>query len=47
MREPLTGWWSTAIRHDFRRIGIDTGAYLTGKLTAACLVGSEVKFITT
>ena len=33
--------------HDFRRIGIDTGAYLTGKLTAACLVGSEVKFITT
>ena len=33
--------------HDFRRIGIDTGAYLTGKLTAACLVGSKVKFLTT
>ncbi len=33
--------------HDYRRIGIDTGAYLTGKLTAACLVGSQVSFITT
>lgn len=33
--------------HDFRRIGIDTGAYLTGKLTAACLVGSTVTFLST
>ncbi|MEO0466075.1 MAG: metallophosphoesterase family protein [Pseudomonadota bacterium] len=33
--------------HDFRRIGIDTGAYLTGKLTAACLVGTEVSFLST
>ncbi|MEL6661876.1 MAG: metallophosphoesterase family protein [Pseudomonadota bacterium] len=32
---------------DFRRIGIDTGAYLTGKLTAACLVGSSVTFLST
>ena len=32
---------------DHRRIGIDTGAYLTGKLTAACLTGSEVTFLST
>jgi len=32
---------------DHRRIGIDTGAYLTGKLTAACLVGTEVSFLST
>ncbi|WP_203290885.1 metallophosphoesterase family protein [Maricaulis parjimensis] len=30
-----------------RRIGVDTGAYLTGKLTAACLFGRDVKFIST
>ncbi|MEM9739347.1 MAG: metallophosphoesterase family protein [Pseudomonadota bacterium] len=33
--------------HDFRRIGVDTGAYLTGKLSAACLVGNRVSFLTT
>lgn len=32
---------------DFRRIGIDTGAYLSGKLTAACFMRSDVRFITT
>ncbi|MEO9971479.1 MAG: metallophosphoesterase family protein [Hyphomonadaceae bacterium] len=32
---------------DFRRIGIDTGAYLSGKLTAACFMRSDVKFIST
>jgi len=32
---------------DHRRIGIDTGAYLTGKLTAACLRGSDVTFLST
>lgn len=33
--------------HDFRRIGIDTGAYLTGKLTAVRLIGTSVSFLTT
>ena len=33
--------------HDFRRIGVDTGAYLTGKLTAVRLVGSSVAFLST
>ena len=33
--------------HDHRRIGVDTGAYLTGKLTAARLIGEEVTFFTT
>ncbi|MCI4643748.1 MAG: serine/threonine protein phosphatase, partial [Hyphomonadaceae bacterium] len=37
----------SAPHHDFRRIGIDTGAYLTGTLTAVCLVGSEVTFLST
>lgn len=32
---------------DFRRIGIDTGAYLSGKLTAACFMRSDVRFIST
>jgi len=32
---------------DYRRIGIDTGAYLSGKLTAACFMRSDVRFITT
>ena len=32
---------------DHRRIGIDTGAYLTGKLTAACLSGTNVSFLST
>ena len=33
--------------HDERRVGIDTGAYLTGHLTAACFVRDEVRFLTT
>ena len=32
---------------DHRRIGIDTGAYLSGKLTAARFIGEEVVFLTT
>jgi len=32
---------------DHRRIGIDTGAYLTGKLTAAVFAADEVRFIST
>lgn len=32
---------------DHRRIGVDTGAYLTGKLTAARFIGDEVAFFTT
>ena len=32
---------------DYRRIGVDTGAYLTGKLTAVRLMGDEVTFFTT
>lgn len=32
---------------DRRRIGIDTGAYLTGKLTAACFTGTDVSFLST
>lgn len=32
---------------DYRRIAVDTGAYLTGKLTAACLVGDRVSFLST
>lgn len=32
---------------DYRRIGIDTGAYLSGRLTAACFVRDEVHFLTT
>ncbi|MEM0986063.1 MAG: metallophosphoesterase family protein [Pseudomonadota bacterium] len=32
---------------DYRRIGIDTGAYLTGKLTAAVLAADDVQFIST
>lgn len=37
----------SAPHHDSRRIGIDTGAYLTGKLTAVRLVGSDVTFLST
>ncbi|MEL7452838.1 MAG: metallophosphoesterase, partial [Pseudomonadota bacterium] len=33
--------------HDYRRVGIDTGAYLTGRLTAACFVRDQVEFFTT
>ncbi|MEL6323267.1 MAG: serine/threonine protein phosphatase, partial [Pseudomonadota bacterium] len=32
---------------DYRRVGIDTGAYLSGKLTAACFVRGEINFLTT
>lgn len=31
---------------DHRRIGVDTGAYATGKLTAVRLVGADVSFLT-
>jgi serine/threonine protein phosphatase 1 len=33
--------------HDYRRINVDTGAYFTGRLTAAKLMGDEVEFIST
>ena len=36
-----------APHRDGRRIGVDTGAYLTGRLTAACLSGTNVSFIAT
>ena len=32
---------------DHRRIGVDTGAYMSGRLTAVRLCGDEVSFITT
>ncbi len=32
---------------DFRRISVDTGAYMSGKLTAACLFEDKVTFIST
>ncbi len=37
----------SAPHRDFRRIGIDTGAYLSGKLTAARFMRSDVSFIST
>ncbi len=36
-----------AAHHDGRRIGLDTGAFLTGRLTAARLSGTDVAFLTT
>lgn len=36
-----------AVHHDERRIGLDTGAFLTGKLTAARLFGTDVAFLST
>lgn len=36
-----------AIHHDGRRIGLDTGAFLTGRLAAARLTGTDVAFLTT
>lgn len=36
-----------AIYHDGRRIGLDTGAFLTGRLSAARLFGTEVAFLHT
>jgi serine/threonine protein phosphatase 1 len=35
------------VHHDGRRIGLDTGAFLTGRLTAARLTGTDVAFLTT
>ncbi|MBU4061331.1 metallophosphoesterase family protein [Hyphomonas sp.] len=35
------------VHHDERRIGLDTGAFLTGKLTAARLIGTDVAFLST
>ncbi|MEL6286439.1 MAG: metallophosphoesterase family protein [Pseudomonadota bacterium] len=37
----------TEPHRDYRRIGIDTGAYLTGKLTAAVFTEDDVRFIST
>ncbi|MEZ6013351.1 MAG: metallophosphoesterase family protein [Hyphomonas sp.] len=36
-----------AIYHDDRRIGLDTGAFISGKLSAARLFGNDVSFLTT
>ncbi len=36
-----------AVHYDNRRIGLDTGAFLTGKLTAARLHGTDVAFLST
>lgn len=36
-----------AVHHDNRRIGLDTGAFLTGRLTAARLIGTDVAFLGT
>jgi serine/threonine protein phosphatase 1 len=35
------------VHHDHRRIGLDTGAFLSGKLTAAKLLGTDVAFLST
>ncbi|MDP1556149.1 MAG: metallophosphoesterase family protein [Hyphomonas sp.] len=35
------------VHHDDRRIGLDTGAFLTGRLTAARLIGTDVAFLST
>ncbi len=36
-----------SVHHDNRRIGLDTGAFLTGRLTAARLTGTDVAFLST
>ncbi len=36
-----------AVHHDERRIGLDTGAFLTGRLTAVRLTGTDVAFLST
>ena len=36
-----------AVHYDDRRIGLDTGAFLTGRLTAARLIGTDVAFLST
>lgn len=36
-----------SVHYDERRIGLDTGAFLTGKLTAAKLIGTDVAFLST
>jgi serine/threonine protein phosphatase 1 len=35
------------VHHDDRRLGLDTGAFLTGRLTAARLSGTDVAFLST
>lgn len=35
------------VHYDDRRIGLDTGAFLTGRLTAARLIGTDVDFLST
>ncbi len=37
----------SAPHRDFRRIGVDTGAYMSGKLTAVRLRGDDVSFLST
>lgn len=36
-----------SVHYDNRRIGLDTGAFLTGRLTAARLTGTDVAFLST
>jgi serine/threonine protein phosphatase 1 len=36
-----------AVHHDNRRIGLDTGAFITGKLSAVRLFGTEIAFLST
>jgi serine/threonine protein phosphatase 1 len=36
-----------SVHRDARRIGLDTGAFLTGRLTAARLTGTDVAFLST
>jgi serine/threonine protein phosphatase 1 len=36
-----------SVHQDARRIGLDTGAFLTGRLTAARLTGTDVAFLST
>jgi len=36
-----------AVHYDDRRIGLDTGAFITGRLTAARLIGTDVAFLST
>ena len=38
---------SDSVYRDNRRIGLDTGAYLTGRLTAARFVGQEIDYLST
>lgn len=35
------------VHYDHRRLGLDTGAFISGKLTAARLIGTDVAFLST